>query len=204
MEIRAQSDLLIISDNDFVSPGATSAHIGRGVGQDHWNTGHTNLGTNGFGQIAQRQHPAFADPEDEGNMGIAFKWYNEEMNHTEFGFYAMRYTSRLPSISGFQGAQDPTVLGAVQAVGGLATALNPAVAFNTLPAATQQSLNDAYQAARAGAWPKHAPARRAFSYRPIIAAAGHRQNQQVRPRPRPHQGALQSRLDYAPLSARAG
>lgn len=142
----------LFSDNDFVSPGATFAHIGRGQGSDQWNPGHVNLGTNGFGQIARRGHPAFADPEDEGNMGIAFKWYNEELNYTEFGFYAMRYTSRLPAISGFQGAQDAGVLGAVQTIGGFATALNSGVAFNALPAGTQQSLNDAYQLARGGAF----------------------------------------------------
>ena len=96
------------STNDYVSPGATHAHIGNGVGSDLVK-GNT-LGSEGFGQWAIRG--ADVDPEDEGNMGIAFKWYAENLNDTEFGFYAAKYTSRLPAISAFQGAQDGAGVGA--------------------------------------------------------------------------------------------
>ena len=60
------------------------------------------VGTEGYGQWAIRG--ADVEPEDEGNMGIAFKWYAENLNDTEFGFYFAKYTSRLPAISAFQGS----------------------------------------------------------------------------------------------------
>jgi len=153
----------LFSDNDFVSPGATFAHIGRGQGTDLLTAAASQFDpvfTNpGFGQVARRGHPGFADPEDEGNMGIAFKWYNENLNYTEFGFYAMRYTSRLPAISGFQGAQDLGILGAVSGLSdarngqsGLSQAIGGNVAYNNLNANAQGSLDQAFQAARGGAF----------------------------------------------------
>ena len=38
--------------------------------------------------------------EDEArdNMGLAFRWYSEALNSTEFGFYWQNYTSRLPYV----------------------------------------------------------------------------------------------------------
>ena len=98
------------STNDYVSPGATHAHILNGVGSDLVKS--LTVGTEGYGQWAIRG--ADVEPEDEGNLGIAFKWYAENLNDTEFGFYAAKYTSRLPAISAFQGNQDATVVGSIQ------------------------------------------------------------------------------------------
>lgn len=36
------------------------------------------------------------DPSDSGQWGVALRWYSEELNSTEFGFYYMNYHSRLP------------------------------------------------------------------------------------------------------------
>ncbi len=148
------------STNDFVSPGSTYAHIGRGVGSDLDGhpcvdfatcSGRTDSGgTTLFGQTAlQMSGP---EPEDNGNMGIALKWMVPQLDYTEFGFYALSYTSRLPAISGFQGAQDADVLGAGIGVGGLAAALNPATPFAGLPAQSQGLLNQAYSGAQLGAF----------------------------------------------------
>jgi hypothetical protein len=40
------------------------------------------------------------DPPDSGQFGIALRWFAENLNQTEFGFYAMNYHSRLPLLSG--------------------------------------------------------------------------------------------------------
>lgn len=39
------------------------------------------------------------EPDDQGQYGIAARWYSEELNNTEFGFYFMNYHSRLPIVS---------------------------------------------------------------------------------------------------------
>lgn len=38
-------------------------------------------------------------PSDNGQFGIALKWFAEQLNSTEFGFYAMNYHSRAPNLS---------------------------------------------------------------------------------------------------------
>ena len=45
------------------------------------------------------------DPSDDGQFGVAFRYYAAELNDTEFGFYAMNYHSRAPFYSNLQGPQ---------------------------------------------------------------------------------------------------
>ena len=40
-------------------------------------------------------------PSDSGQFGLALRYFAENLNFTEFGFYYLRYHSRLPLISGF-------------------------------------------------------------------------------------------------------
>jgi hypothetical protein len=40
-------------------------------------------------------------PDSEGQFGLALRYFAENLNFTEFGFYYLRYHSRLPLISGF-------------------------------------------------------------------------------------------------------
>ncbi|MCB1560612.1 MAG: DUF1302 domain-containing protein, partial [Xanthomonadales bacterium] len=39
-------------------------------------------------------------PDGDGQWGIAFRYYSEALNQTEFGFFYLNYDSRLPLISG--------------------------------------------------------------------------------------------------------
>ncbi len=39
------------------------------------------------------------EADDQGQYGLALRWYAEELNSTEFGFYFMNYHSRLPFAS---------------------------------------------------------------------------------------------------------
>ncbi|EAT11859.1 DUF1302 domain-containing protein [Bermanella marisrubri] len=48
--------------------------------------------------IAERMPDA--DPSDNGQYGIALRWYSEALGDTEFGFYHMNIHSRVPLISG--------------------------------------------------------------------------------------------------------
>lgn len=38
------------------------------------------------------------EADDQGQYGVALRWYAEELNSTEFGFYFMNYHSRLPIV----------------------------------------------------------------------------------------------------------
>ena len=40
------------------------------------------------------------EPSDDGQFGLALRWYSEELGDTEFGLYHMNIHSRLPLISG--------------------------------------------------------------------------------------------------------
>lgn len=48
--------------------------------------------------IAERMPDA--DPSDEGQYGLALRWYSEALGDTEFGLYHMNIHSRVPLISG--------------------------------------------------------------------------------------------------------
>ncbi|GAA3939331.1 DUF1302 domain-containing protein [Litoribacillus peritrichatus] len=46
------------------------------------------------------QHRADEEPDGDDQFGIALRYYAEELNDTEFGFYYMQYDNKLPVISG--------------------------------------------------------------------------------------------------------
>jgi hypothetical protein len=81
-------------------------------------TGQTNVvNSDRFAQLSAQYGPVLAaqllaqscssagarladnDPPDSGQFGISLRWFAENLNSTEFGFYAMNYHSRLPLLS---------------------------------------------------------------------------------------------------------
>jgi len=52
---------------------------------------------------------ATREADDSGQYGAALRWFSDIGNGTEFGFYYLRYHSRLPLISGAAIASDPRV-----------------------------------------------------------------------------------------------
>ncbi len=75
------------STNDFAVPGGQFAMLGFG--------------------LFPEQFPAVTiprrfdnSPDDDGQFGVALRWFAPELNQTEFGFYYLNYHSRLPLISG--------------------------------------------------------------------------------------------------------
>ncbi|GGE38012.1 hypothetical protein GCM10007421_09810 [Halopseudomonas oceani] len=61
------------------------------------------LGTGGFGQAALADYIVRSEKDreakDEGQFGVALRWFVPELNDSEFGFYAMNYHSRTPIYS---------------------------------------------------------------------------------------------------------
>jgi hypothetical protein len=52
------------------------------------------------GGVVERNADGIRDASDDGQFGLAFRYFAEELNSTEFGFYLTKYHSRLPIISG--------------------------------------------------------------------------------------------------------
>ena len=69
-----------------------------------------------------------AIPADSGQYGIALRYFAEELNQTEFGFYFMNYHSRLPVVSARTGTRQGIQAG-LGALGALAGGRGRAVAI---------------------------------------------------------------------------
>ena len=91
------------STNDAISPDAqflmTDATVDDTVSC-------TSLSCPGGGSIGQSvRRGTDIDGSDSGNYGIVLRYFEPKLNDTEFGLYAMKYSSRLPVMSGFKGAK---------------------------------------------------------------------------------------------------
>ncbi|WP_421864429.1 DUF1302 family protein [Parvibaculum sp.] len=64
-----------------------------------WPVGNTEAVRLAYGDTSIVQRDQDREPDDEGQYGIAARWYSEDLNNTEFGFYFMNYHSRLPIVS---------------------------------------------------------------------------------------------------------
>lgn len=62
-------------------------------------------------------------PDEEGQFGLAMRWYSEALNSTEFGFYYVNYHSRLPyaQVSPTVGRAPEVILGTQSASGTFAS-----------------------------------------------------------------------------------
>ena len=94
-----------LSTNDFASPGGEYVMLGFGA------MGITDIeedpafGTTGIpiGTVVRREHDR--DASDDGQFGAALRWFEPNLNDTEFGFYFTRLHSRLPLISARTGTE---------------------------------------------------------------------------------------------------
>ncbi len=89
------------STNDFVGEGGDRAFTGFGRRNDL----NAAAGIFGVNANAAVWAPRSADKkaDNDGQYGIAFRYFAPELNNTEFGFYHANYHSRTPYISGYRG-----------------------------------------------------------------------------------------------------
>ncbi len=128
-EIEVDAAGTYFSSNDFGTPGGTYVMLGFGTTpQPVYNpenffstcySGPSGYATSDrFADLAAIYGPATAaqivaigcgnavgrlpnrNASDEGQFGLALRWYAEALNETEFGFYFLNYHSRLPLLSG--------------------------------------------------------------------------------------------------------
>jgi hypothetical protein len=105
------------STNDIATPGGSYAMLSFGTvpqpvinpdlyatvcGQGNFAASDTGLPLQLVGAGCSASFPRIAtvEPSDSGQYGAALRWFAEEWNGTEFGFYYLNYHSRLPLISG--------------------------------------------------------------------------------------------------------
>jgi hypothetical protein len=95
-------------------------NCGTFFGSDTLATGCNDRLVVGGSDNPQGQQPAFliinrADKDreasDDGQFGVAFRYYAAQLNDTEFGFYAMNYHSRAPLYSSIAGVPPATPFG---------------------------------------------------------------------------------------------
>ncbi|MBY4677481.1 DUF1302 domain-containing protein [Marinobacterium arenosum] len=67
-------------------------------------------GVLGFDPVVRRNADGRREADDDNQFGLAFRYFAEQLNNTEFGFYFAKYHSRLPLISGVKTPIDPTLL----------------------------------------------------------------------------------------------
>ena len=91
------------STNDFVSPGGDAAYIGFGRRFDQNRP--LVPPTGATAAVAQVWAPRLPDrdPDDQGQFGVAGRFFLKEVNDTEVGVYALNYHSRTPLISSIRG-----------------------------------------------------------------------------------------------------
>ncbi|MXY64440.1 MAG: DUF1302 domain-containing protein [Gammaproteobacteria bacterium] len=156
------------SSTDYAGPGAREAvifDVMRGLLPDQptqWDQGFSfgpltqALNADLVGQRPQAEFdPDFVSvlrgpdgtPEDGGQYGLAVRYFSEELNNTEFGFYFINYHSRLPTV-----AAQTSPVEYIQAGLAAAGAVGSPTSVTT-SAVTQQVTTEVTNAAQAGLIP---------------------------------------------------
>lgn len=100
-EIQIDPEGSFFSTNDFISDGGEALFLGFGSVPDSTPLGFGARVPRGLNQT----------PEDEGQFGVALRWFIPALNQTELGFYYLNYHSRLPYINGRAGTLQGVLAG---------------------------------------------------------------------------------------------
>ena len=147
------------STNDYAGTGGTRAFIDSDAllpllvaGGFGPLTPAINADLAGVSQTSQPLHdPAFLsvsrspdrNPDDSGQFGLALRYFAEDLNDTEFGFYFINHHSRLPLLSARYGTIDGYTSGlAAAAAVSAASSRTRAAITSALPLGTPQSVID--------------------------------------------------------------
>lgn len=68
------------------------------------------------------------EPSDSGQWGLSLRWFSEDLNETDFGFYALNYHSKLPTI----GVSGKPIPGATYNIAYLEDIKLYGISFNTV------------------------------------------------------------------------
>lgn len=84
---------------DFASPGAYKLVLGSGKAPDN---GNASVADTMLAVPRGRDYEA----DDQGQFGLAMRWFVPALNSTEFGFFYLNYNNRLPNLSAKTGTMD--------------------------------------------------------------------------------------------------
>lgn len=88
------------SSNDFSAEGCNGIRVPLGLDdQRYFDTAFTAAAL-GFDPVVYRHTEGRREADDQGQFGLAARYFAESLNNTEFGLYFARYHSRLPLTSG--------------------------------------------------------------------------------------------------------
>lgn len=88
------------STNDFAAEGCNGIRIPLPLtDQQYFDTAFTSVAP-GFDPVVYRHANGRREARDNGQFGLALRYFAQELNNTEFGLYFARYHSRLPVTSG--------------------------------------------------------------------------------------------------------
>lgn len=108
------------STNDFSAQGCNGVRVDANLGanipgltdlghvtdEEYFNHNFDGVGPGGFwpfagtSPIVERHQNGRRTPGDDNQFGVAFRYFAENLNNTEFGLFYAQYHSRLPLISG--------------------------------------------------------------------------------------------------------
>ena len=107
------------SVNDFAAEGCDGIRINSTVlaGIDDYTYYNlAGLGSpwslTGISPVVERNNDGVREGSDDGQFGLAARYFSESLNNTEFGFYFAKYNSRLPVVSGVKTNINPLDLAA--------------------------------------------------------------------------------------------
>jgi len=96
------------STNDFAAEGCNGIRIPLPLtDQQYFNSAFATAAI-GFDPVVYRHSNGRREADDDGQFGLAFRYFAEELNNTEFGVYFARYHSRLPISSAVNSMASPT------------------------------------------------------------------------------------------------
>ncbi|EAR63126.1 DUF1302 domain-containing protein [Neptuniibacter caesariensis] len=88
------------STSDFVAEGCNGIRINSGALANFNDQAYFNGPALPDDPVVYRDENGRREADDNGQFGISLRYFSEELNNTEFGFYAAKYHSRLPIASG--------------------------------------------------------------------------------------------------------
>ncbi|SMR77196.1 DUF1302 domain-containing protein [Marinobacterium sediminicola] len=143
------------STNDFAAEGCNGIRIPLPLtDQQYFDTAFTAVAL-GFDPVVYRHANGRREADDDGQFGVAFRYFSEALNNTEFGLFYARYHSRLPVTSGVNTPVSASDLAAIGQAAAeqyiLNNAVNPAApTADELAAAATAGQTAAAQAGAAG------------------------------------------------------
>lgn len=123
------------SNNDFAAEGcdgirvqgASLAALGTNISdQSYFNTlnGAGAWAATGIDPVVYRNADGRREADDDGQFGFSLRYFAEELNSTEFGFYVARYHSRLPVTSGVNTSVAPADIAGIGAAAAVVSAFD--------------------------------------------------------------------------------